>query len=169
MSQIKDRLENDIIVARRAQDKVKIEVLTFAKSRILEEEKIAFLQLRDPSSKELLNKRKLLELREEAAIIYNLIKSYKAEIEALKKRTWPSSKQFHGEKDSRENKIKLLEVYLSELRKDPDSLDTALLDLCIEFNITNRQEMQRAMPKITEILYFEDHRLIYDKLVDLLK
>lgn len=169
MSEIKNRLKSDIIAARKKQNKSSLEVLPYLLDRIEETERNAYISSKRPGSEyqptfeEISNRRKALTLQEEARVVMNTIRSYEEEIKGLEQL------KFKAHAEERRAKIKLLDRYLTELRKDPDQLDEILLDLCIKQDIVVIDDIPKAM-KITEIeLCFEDQSLIHKKLKSLLK
>lgn len=171
MSEIKNRLVNDITEARKAMNFKKTETLSFIKAEILEKERLKFYtkSRSELTYDEIKSHHALLELHEEAAIINNIIKNYEEEIRQFKQLKHLPNDRFRKEVDSRTEKINWVKSYLTDLRKSPEDLDIALLDLCIDYNFSHKDHISAAMSQISKILYFEDKRVLYQKLVELLK
>lgn len=164
MSQIKDRIEYDILVARRARDRQKIEVLSYAKDRILNAEKILFEIAEKPTFNEIQKKRKLLTLKEEASVLLNVIRSYETELEGLRR----MKVQHPSLIKERETKISWLDRYLEELKQPEDLVDATVLEICIEHNINTMHDIGKAMSVTRERLCYEDQGMIYKKIKELI-
>jgi hypothetical protein len=162
MADLRRKLEDTIIAARRATDSRKLMVLTFAKDRMIEAEKSAFKLCVNPTISEIQNKRKLLTLEQEAAVIKHLIGSYETELEGLKRMKVQAKEQYL----ERNNKIDWLGDLLSDFRA-PD-LESTVLDFVIQNNYNKPDQLNTAVVSFKNIYPFEDLRVVRAILIKIL-
>lgn len=153
MAEIKRRIEDAIINARRNRLKEDLLVLTFAKDQILECEKSLFKTMTNATAAELTARRKRLELKEEASVLKHIIDSYNDELIALRKMKITAKEQLLA----RTKKMDLLGNFLSDLR-DPNLEDT-LLEMCVTNNF-EAGKVSDAMQLASTLYPFEDLRIV---------
>lgn len=161
MAELRKKLEDAIIAARRASDSKQLIVLTFAKDRMINAEKEAFRLCVNPTLAELRDKRKVLSTEQEAAVIKHLIGTYESEIEGLKRMKVQAKEKYL----ERNNKINYLGSLLTDFRV-PDLEDT-VLSFAVD-NDYKPDQLNQAINAFKNVYPFEDLRIVRSILIKIL-